>query len=90
MQQLFFVTEPYETNEKNRENELQKKSSLMDDLKYAYENIHLRELLFISFVIQCMILMIQPLYLYVWESSRDTGKCGNRCRCHHDTAGGSR
>ena len=32
MQQLFFVTEPYETNEKNRENELQKKRSLMDDL----------------------------------------------------------
>lgn len=39
---------------------------MVDDLRCTYENVHLWELLFISFVIQCTILMIQPVTsLYV-------------------------
>lgn len=41
---------------------------MAEDLKYAYRNVRLRELLMISFMIQSTILMIQPVTpLYVGE-----------------------
>ncbi len=62
---IFFVTEPKVNHHNDRATQ---KSSMTEDLKYAYNNIRLKELLIITFMIQCTILMIQPVTaLYVGE-----------------------
>lgn len=44
--------------------------SVMDDLRYAYGNVHVRELLVFFFIFQSAILMIQPIVpLYIGELS---------------------
>lgn len=59
---FFLIKEPvmHETAEK------QEKTSIAADLSYAFHNGRLRELLIITFVLQCTLLMIQPVTsLYV-------------------------
>lgn len=62
---IFFVAEPAMKHDRSGTAE---KTSMAEDLKYAYRNVRLRELLMISFMIQSTILMIQPVTpLYVGE-----------------------
>lgn len=65
---IFFVREPTEISDEKTEDALEKKDSLVDDLRYAYGNLYLKELLVITFALQCTILMIQPVTaLYVGQ-----------------------
>lgn len=64
---LLVVTMVHE-KEKAEINTSQEKTSITEDLAYAYGNHHLRELLLITFGLQTSILMIQPVTaLYVGE-----------------------
>ncbi len=66
---IVFVTEPpAKENTEAPSKRSEAESSMMADLQYAYHNTHLRELLVITFLLQCTILMIQPVTsLYVGE-----------------------
>lgn len=62
---IFFITEPATKNDRK---DIAEKTSMAEDLKYAYHNVRLRDLLIVSFLIQSTILMIQPVTsLYVGE-----------------------
>lgn len=62
---IFFITEPVTKNDRK---DIVEKTSMAEDLKYAYHNVRLRDLLIVSFLIQSTILMIQPVTsLYVGE-----------------------
>lgn len=65
---IFCVKEPAEISDEKAGRIVEKKDSLTDDLRYAYGNLYLRELLVITFALQCTILMIQPVTaLYVGQ-----------------------